>query len=348
MADEEPQGPEDTLWWALDASADPDLPSASFDEPLVWPEALPWVDETATGPAPVPADAGAAQPDPEDLFFPPMPAGPPVEPPADLDLDAQWEASETVHQALDAPTGLVAALGGSSGGPPPPPARPVIEVPQSIWGADPPSVADAPIEETALLATLLAGGDDGHAGPVYADTESGLGGRRRRFDARHGTAVMIALIAVTSLVLLGMFLSVRSRTDVPTDVVQPPPPTTDGIAITGSLNTIPLTTLATTGPAPTINLADLVPSTTAGSTATPAATPRTTVAPTTPSATQPTTTTTPAPATTTVTTEPPVDNTTPTTSRRTTSSFTVPTIVIPTTEPVTPSTFVIPTTPPRR
>ncbi|HJV08753.1 MAG TPA: hypothetical protein VJ653_03705, partial [Acidimicrobiales bacterium] len=67
MADEKSQVQEDTSWWAGDAFADSELPSMSIDEPLVWPDSLPWEEYSAGAPAPYEADR---RPAPVDLVFP--------------------------------------------------------------------------------------------------------------------------------------------------------------------------------------------------------------------------------------------------------------------------------------
>jgi len=127
-------------------------------------------------------------------------------------------------------------------------------------------------------------------------------------------------IRLASLVLLGMFLSVRQNDEVvPTDVSQQRPPT-DEIAVTGTLNTVPFS--PTTSPPSTIDIAGLVPATPTTDTSSPpatTATTRTTVA-----ATQPTTATTAAPVPTTTATTKPDDTQTSTTIRRTTTSFVFP------------------------
>ncbi len=197
---------------------------------------------------------------------------------------------------------------------------------------------------------------------VYATADGAPGGRRwPRVNVRPGNAAVIALISIASLVLLGMFLSVRARNEVPTDASQTRTPG-DGIAVTATLNTVPLTTVpfpttVPTVPPPAINLADLIPAPTVGaseSTATTTATTR----PTTSSAGASTATTRPAPQTTATTAAPettpepttptvtstPVDTSTPTATTRPptpTTTFTWPDI------PGI-SNFPIPTLPQRR
>ena len=198
-------------------------------------------------------------------------------------------------------------------------------------------------------------GFGGFAAPaIDADTERKGGGLTRRFDVRPGNAAVIGLISVVSLVLLGMFLSVRARNnDVPTDASQTRP-AGDQVAVTGPLNTVAApttvtTTATTTVPEPAINLSELV----AATEATAAATGSGAAATTTPTArasaptgggsatttpvTQPTATTAPPPPTTEATAPPatstPVQDDTPTTVRRTTPTptptFTIPNITLP-------------------
>ncbi len=320
MADEETQGQVDTSWWGPEGSTESSEPSTGFDEPLIWPESLAWDG---------PAEGGAGAPMvplPEvalngEFVLPPRPttdfgslpdldvdwellaAEPSTEPPADPDA--------TVHR--DDPLG---GLGGGAGSPAPPVAA---APPDSIWaGGAWPDPGDA-----VLVATTMAPA-------VYAETERGAGGSRwRRFGVRGGNAAVIALISLVSLVLLGMFLSVRGRgDDVPTDVSQQRPPG-DEIAVTGPLNTVPFS--PTTSPPGSINIAALVPATettdTSSAPATTVAATRSTAPATTAAPTQPTTATTAAPATTTTAspaTTTPVDSTQPSTTRRTTTSFTLP------------------------
>lgn len=336
MADEEPQGQEEASWWGPDAVADPTLPSTGFDQPLEWPDALVWDEPIAAGGAPQ-AAGPAPQPEPPagmdgDFLFPPdLPAG------ADLgslpELDIDWRppppagAGETGEAvAADAtddgdvvPDGPLAGLGGGSGwSAAPASAAATGGLAGSIW-AEPASGADPLVVTTTMASPSRA---------VYAETEMGSGGRRRpRFDIRSGNVGVIALISLVSLVLLGMFLSVRSRDDVPTDVSQQQTPSNQ-IAVTTPLNTVAVnpTTSSTT---PGINIAGLIPATettetTVSAGTAPATTRATTPATTTP-ATQPTTATsvtpaTPAATTTTTLVEPPDDSTSTTTRRATTTT----------------------------
>lgn len=303
MADEEPQGPEDTSWWAIDAFGAAEAPAASFDEPLVWPEALPWGDSPVTAIA-VPDDTPFFPPDPAfgELFHP-LPGAPAVAGgAAEPDLDAAWQASADEYDGADSAwqVGPLAALGGAPGIPPPPSADyDLLDdlLPATMWDAH--TTGDVP---------AVAGGD---AGAVYAETDAG----RHRLRGRAANMAVLALISVASLVLLSMFLTARGGDEVPTDASQTrPQPQGDGIQVTGTLNTIPLPTVTTPGPPGTINLTELIPADTPASTAAPR--PVTTAAP---AATQPATTaaTTTTPATTT-TAQP---DTTQTTARRTTTSL---------------------------
>lgn len=353
MADEDRPEQEDASWWAFDAFDDSALPTTTFDEPLVWPEALAWDDPPAPG-ADDPSDL-----DPElllppppgildavDAAFPPAPPAPDFvwEPPApDAHLDAPvLDADATAYIEP------LASLGGGAGWPPPTaasesasPAEWAPPLPDSIWTA-----SDAPQPppgfEGLLITSTMA------PGAVY---EADGGGRsdpgRRRFGVLRGNAAVIAMISLASLVLLGMFLSVRARDDVPTTTAsQSPPTTTDAISVTGSLNTIPLVTAETSpGSAPGINIGELLAPTESTATPTtvrsaPAASPTTTAA------ARPTTVTTTAPApqatTSPATTSPPIDTTQPVTTRRPipTSSIVIPTA--PTIPPQTTSSIVIP------
>ena len=183
---------------------------------------------------------------------------------------------------------------------------------------------------------------------IYADTERKGRGLRRRFDVRPGNAAVIGLISVVSLVLLGMFLSVRARNnDVPTDTSQTRP-AGDQVVVTGPLNTIPAptTTVTTTAPEPAINLSELIPTAEAPAAATGGTGAVGTTTPTARSSaptgggsatttpvTQPRATTAPPPteATAPPATSPPVEDETSTTVRRTTPTptFTIPNITLP-------------------
>ncbi|MGI8809974.1 MAG: hypothetical protein ACR2KK_19450 [Acidimicrobiales bacterium] len=145
----------------------------------------------------------------------------------------------------------LAGLGGGSNG-----AGPVISDPadpdpfdESIW-ADPPGLDG----DIGLIST------SGHpASPVYAAAEgSSEPPWWRRVDVRSGNAAVIGLISLVSVVLLGMFVSVRARNDVPTDSSPTRRPSND-IAATGPVNTIPSPILVTTTAPPPPKPADLPP-----------------------------------------------------------------------------------------
>ena len=357
MADDETQGPEVTSWWTSDALHDSSLPSATFDEPLVWPESAWDGGEPADGGFDAlvePADDGAE------------PAVPPVP-----ESDAQWGPSGESADA-DATVQHVEPLaglgGGGRGGAAP--RRTAPNVPDDLpWpgavgsktaephggsGARPPELGSIWSNDFRSDPENLVGFAGLPAPAIYADTERSGGGRRwSRLDVRPGNAAVIGLISIVSLVLLGMFLSVRARNNTPTDTSQARP-AGDEISVAGPLNTVPLTTsvtsTSTTTVVPGINIAGLLPpAETAGATpaaggagtgsATPTATtapPRTAAAPTgggtatTTATTQPEAT--PAPPATTNVTSPPATSppdttppdTTPTTQRPR-PTFTVPT-----------------------
>ncbi len=236
MADDEAQGQEDSSRPAFDAFTDSSLPSAAFDEPLVWPESGTWEKPPAgeSGAAPLlgtehPGDLGGG------LLFPPTPGDPVVAQAPLPDLDVQWQATgddadTTVHhdQAL-------AGLGGGA------------EV------AAPGANGDIGLISTSALPTPS----------VYPAAErSSEGPRWRRFDIRQGNAAVVGLISLVSLVLLGMFLSVRARNEVPTDSSQSRP--SNQISATGSGAVPVTTTVTTTAPAAQVNIADLLPALDAG------------------------------------------------------------------------------------
>jgi hypothetical protein len=337
MADKDTQGQDDTLWWELDALPDSSTFGPGFDEPLVWPESLEWDDSMTTGaglgeplllpePPPIDFDADLFPPEVEPHALTPPSPRPPA-PPAPVD-----DPEVTAYLA-----GPLAALGGAG-------APPVVtgdRLPESIW-AEAPKTGKS---DGGLVGTTPA------ASAFYAELDgAGHGRKHRRLGIRPGNAGVIALISLVSIVLLGMFLSVRARNDVPTDSSQTRLPPGDGISVTGSLNTVPLTTTASSTPPPTgIDIGALVPPTETteaptGSTPTPTAAPRasapaagtaTTTATTAP-ATQTTTATTAPPPPTTEATSPPTTpppDTTQTTRRTTTStSVSIPSIPsIPTT-----------------
>ena len=351
MADETTQAGEETLWWDVDIFADSELPSTSFDEPLEWPETLDWGDYSADdGDLQFP---GVGDMESEPIFPPVSDPGPPA-PAANAERPATGADGDPTMPHIT----VLSGLGGTPSGAP---------------------VARA-AEQTAherLPDSLWAGGGDGNdvrpvvttptAAPTFSAERDGGGGWRRRFDIRHGNAAVIALISFVSLILLGMFMSVRARNQVP-DTSQTRT-TSDQIQVQGTLNTVPLTTTVTTTP-PAINIADLVPptpedtttvtaggSTGSGGSSAPATTaaPRSTPAAgggtgTTQPAAQPTNTTaapqtTAPPETTTPTTFPPINQTTtPTTPRRTVPTFPSLTTTVP--DDDTGSNITLPTFPP--
>jgi hypothetical protein len=347
MADETTQTGEETSWWDLDIFADSELPSTSFDEPLEWPETLDWGDYSE-------GDGDLQFPGIGDMesgpIFPPIPDPAPTAPAAAAEQPATSDGAGA--GAGGDPTmphiTVLSGLGGTPSG-----ARaaravdqtPSERLPDSLWAGGGDGNGVGPAATTTAAPTFSAEGDDG-------------GGWRRRFDIRHGNAAVIALISFVSLILLGMFMSVRARNQLP-DTSQTRT-TSDQIQVQGTLNTVPLTTSVTTTP-PAINIADLVPptpedtttvtaggSTGSGTTSAPVATaaPRSTPAAgggtgTTQPAAQPTNTTaapqTTAPPETTsppATSSPPPDTTdttrprfptTPTTATTPTTEYTVPT-----------------------
>lgn len=255
MADETTQAEEETSWWLFDALAEAEQPSTSFDEPLVWPEVLDWGDvgDPADGLRfPEAYDPRAFELDgpifpPEFDLDPYLPAPPPPVEGPEPSAGPPAEGDDQATVAVATPLG---ALGGASA----PPGAPRVDefIPESIWAAD--------------ASAGMAGAAGAAATAVATELDRGPDGWRRRFDIRHGNAAVIALISFVSLLLLGMFLSVRARDNIPTDTSRTRT-TTDQIAVQGTLNTVPLTLPSTTGAPPaTINIAELVPApeTTAG------------------------------------------------------------------------------------
>ena len=251
MADEESQVEEDTSWWAIEAFPDVELPSMSLDEPLEWPDSLPWEEYSSGAPDDPPAP-------PADLVFP-VDAAPEaaIDPGPAPDTHVEWQPGGYDPDDTMAATALAGLGGGATEAAAVDPATEVQPLPDSIWSSD--SEADGD-DAVAGLASL-------HAPLVYADTDGrGRIQGLRRFDISRGNVAIVALISAVSLVLLGMFLSVRSRNDVPTDATASPP-RTDQIATANTRNSVPVTTTAvtTTVPGPSINIADLVaPADTAG------------------------------------------------------------------------------------
>ena len=247
MADETTQTGEDMSWWDLDIFPDSELPSTSFDEPLEWPETLDWGELSAPG--------GALQfPGTVDLesepIFPPTSDPEPSFPEAPA-ADTQWQPA---GDDGDSTMAHVTVLSGLGGGASPPVAKAAEQtaherLPDSLWAADS-GAGGSGNGVTPLVTSTMA------APTFYAEPDRGGGGWRRRFDIRHGNAAIIALISCVSLILLGMFMSVRARNELP-DASQTRT-TSDQIQVQVPLNTVPLTTTVTTTPA-AINIADLIP-----------------------------------------------------------------------------------------
>jgi hypothetical protein len=335
MANEETGADEATAWWAVDAFTDTELPSISIDEPLEWPDSLPWEEYSASAPADEPPPVAAVEP--VDLVFP-TDAGAELPPPPP-DSDLEWQPGGYDADATVTAPPLAGLGGGGDNASPASGESGASALPESIWSFDSgPVRSDEATGFTALAAPLVCADTDG----------KGRGKWPRQLDIRRGNVAIVALISAVSLVLLGMFLSVRSRNDLPTDATASPH-RTDQIATANTRNTIPTTTsvvTTTTVPAPVINIADLVPAGEAGGTGTGAAG-GTAVATTAPArsnvapagggsstaTTQPapqSTATTAAPdppvseTTTPTTAAPPVDSTPDTTRPRTSTSITFP------------------------
>lgn len=249
MGDDGTQGQEDTAWSAFDDVADSSLPSATFDEPLVWPESPAWEGEPAAGSGedwirlPEPVTTLFETELDADSTFPPESDIAVAEQNPPLDLDSVWQATDDEPPAAVYQDDPLGGLGGGGSGT-------AMEPAESTWTGTPPDSADIGLISTSAHS----------ASPVYAAAGTGANPPWwRRVDMKGGNAAMIGLISLVSLVLLGMFLSVRARNDVPTDSSRTRQPS-DDIAATGPLNTIPLTTtVTTTAPGPVINIADLLP-----------------------------------------------------------------------------------------
>ncbi|HET7719266.1 MAG TPA: hypothetical protein VFK43_04810 [Acidimicrobiales bacterium] len=341
MADETTQTGEETSWWDLDIFADSEFPSTSFDEPLEWPETLDWGDFSAGD-----GDLQFPGPDLESgpIFPPTSDPGPPAPETPAPPADAQWRAT---GDHGDDPTmphiTVLSGLGGTASGAAVAKAAEQTaheRLPDSLWAGGAVAGAGTGVRPVATPTTP--------APPRYAEPDGG--GWKRRFDIRHGNAAIIALISFVSLILLGMFMSVRARNQVP-DTSQTRT-TSEQIQVQAPLNTVPLTVPASTIP-PAINIADLVPPPEDATTGTAGgASPATTAVRSTPAggatattqpAAQPTNTTaapqTTAPPQTTTppATSPPPDDTTVTTRPRIPTSST----------PTTPTTeYTVPTFPP--
>lgn len=240
MADEHAQA-QDHAWAAVDAAPDSPLPAPSFDEPLAWPETDMFVPEDVR---PVlPSDVW-----PEEATAPATPDGFPIPGGNDhqqwldgLDLGAlDHNFAGRNGTELDAERDLR-----------------LDPLPDSLWADDP--VAEPLNQPDPPVAT-----SDQPPPTVYAEPSHRPGRGKRWLEVRHGNAAVVALISFVSLVLVGMFLSVRARNELPTDTSQSRTPTGE-IAAQGPLNTIPTPTTATTSTAPpSVSIADLIPGADAG------------------------------------------------------------------------------------
>lgn len=305
MGDQDTQTQHEPSWWAADASPEDLASSPSFDQPLEWPDVAAWEELFEGGP---PTQAGYVPQDfgPSLTFPEPPSAG------EDSDRDPPTQAH-------------------------------LQPLPDSIW-ADPSGEEHGDAAVVAATVAALGGAGAAVASPTPAAVaETDLGRRPgpawlQRFQVRHGSAAIVALACCVSLVLLGMFLSVRARDDLPTQTSDFQP--AGGEIATQASSSLPPTTTApptTASPPSTLSLSDLIPADAVadagGSSGTTARTtaPVTTAAPsrsaapsgggggTGSSAAQPTNTTAaPDPEPTTAPTSPPQQDTTttPTTARR--------------------------------
>lgn len=227
MGDQDTQTQQERSWWAADGSPEDLGSSPSFDEPLEWPDATAW----------------------EPLFE----GGPPTEP---------------AYVPEDFGTGLLfgpapGTAGDDDGGLP---TQVHLEpLPQSIWAQDP--SGDDPADAVVATVAALGGAGTAVAAPTPAAVTEPDPRRQagpawlQRFHVRHGSAAIVALACCVSLVLLGMFLSVRARDDLPTQTSDFQPTGTQ-VATQGSTSLPPPTTAAPTttlSPPSTISLSDLIP-----------------------------------------------------------------------------------------
>jgi hypothetical protein len=226
MGDQDTQLQQERQWWAADGSEEL-ASSPSFDEPLQWPDAAAWEDlfegGPPTQPAYVPEDFGAG------LLFSEAAAAP--------DDDDGGPATQAHLEPL----------------------------PQSIWAPDP-SAGDPDDAVVAATVAALGGSGTAVAAPTpaaVADADHGrLAGPAwlQRLQIRHGSAAVVALACCVSLVLLGMFLSVRARDDLPTQTSDTQP--AGQVATQASTSVPPPTTAATSttaSPPSTLSLSDLIP-----------------------------------------------------------------------------------------
>ena len=225
MGDRDTQTQQEPSWWASDASPEDLASSPSFDQPVEWPDAMAW-----------------------ESLFEDGPEIPPVYVPDDFDVDLRV-APEAERED---------EVGGGL-----PSKAPLDPLPASIWAPDPADDEDptqAPMASLGGAATAVAGPP-----PAPMAMAEPHRGRRpgpqgmRRLQVRHGNAAVVALACCVSLVLLGMFLSVRARDDLPTQTTQFEP-TGGQIATQSPTSSVPPpTTTATTTAPPSISLSDLIP-----------------------------------------------------------------------------------------
>lgn len=232
MGDRDTQTQQEPSWWASDAVSEDFASSPSFDEPVEWPDAMAW-----------------------EALFENGPATQPVYVPDDFGVDLLF--------------GPETGANDEDGGPPTEAHLPPL--PASIWAPDPAGDGDG--DSQAAMATL--GGSatalaEPLSIPAAAATAQAGPGRgtgpqwMRRLHVRHRSAAVVALACCVSLVLLGMFLSVRARDDLPTQTTQLEP-TGDQIATRQPFYPPPQpTTTATTAPPASISLSDLIPADAAG------------------------------------------------------------------------------------
>lgn len=321
MGDEETAAQEQPSWWAADAVDDTSPPATSFEEPVVWPETLDW--------SPLSFDAGLADEVdlpplgdltlPADFALPPNGAGP-----VDLGAPAPDLDLEPLPIAPDDDTVLH-----------------FDALPESIW-----EDAASPKAAASPSAPAVA---------VYAAEHDHVAGRwvGGRFHVQHGKTAVLGLAALVGLLLLGVMLSSRNRSDLAANdasqtaagiIAAQNITTTTGVATTTTLPPPPSSTAPVDSVPPSTDAASVAapaaaapgPTTTrprAASTGSGTATPtQTTAAP----APQPTDTTTTTPPPTDPGTTAPVDTTRPRTPPPT--DVTVPPFTLPTTETTAPTT----------
>ncbi|MGH9266246.1 MAG: hypothetical protein ACRD1D_16300, partial [Acidimicrobiales bacterium] len=240
MADEHAQA-QDHAWEAVDPAPDSPLPAPSFDEPLEWPEAAAFAPEN--GRPVLPSDVW-----PDDATAPATPDGLPIQA-----EDQQWLAGldlGSLDQSFAGRNGTDLEADRDLH---------LDPLPDSLWAAEP--VAESLSQPDPVVVT-----GPQPAPTFYAEPDHRPGGRKKWLDVRHGNAAVVALISFVSLVLVGMFLSVRARNELPTDTSPSRTPTGE-IAAQGPLNTIPTPTTSsatTTTAPPPVAIADLIPTAEAG------------------------------------------------------------------------------------